>query len=702
VSTAPSLKPLPIAGPRKGPRWPWLARARLAVQAAVFAGFVVQGVLYYTARFRPLGNLLPFTAYESVGYEVVSSALLAWGALFLVTMVFGRLVCGWLCPLGFFQDAGERLLARLGVKLRRPVEQPRAARALLAAVVLGHFAVMPLLASPVRVWRLDLHFREPWLLGFPFRAGLFALDLALVFALIGIVLPLVFGPRPYCKLVCETGLLLDRAGAHALGRIRRNAGFERDVCISCQKCASVCPQGIDVFEEVHLFDQVVNTDCVACLRCVDACPVDVISYSLRKRVHDTGKAAGYLAARRARPHDLPRYALTAAGAAAGGWFGLVRLPPSTFHTYLLFASLGGLAGWLAWRGSEALAGGRLSEDAIAEMALSQVDRERARNLPPLSNKEKARLGPARAVRAWVVPAVALVLAAIAALVAGILASVPPRIGQLAEMPAARRTPAAREAEGVLHVGLAPFLSADELELAYGGLAGWLAPRTRREVRLFEARSYGGLAQAVEDGRLDAAIVPPAAYVALRRRGGAARAILQSRSGGRATYDALIVAREGGPAALGDLRGKRVAFTSLDSLSGYIAPVALLRASGISPADLGEAVLAGDHSSALALLAAGEVDAAATFDGALAAFRAKRPDAPLRALATIPDLPYDVVLVDAALAAPTAAALRGAFLDIARSPSAAPLRAGLARAGVDGFDDVDEGSFAAVERMIAGE
>ena len=141
----PALKPLPMApaalagpaGPRKGPRWPWLDRARLFVQAAVLAGFVAQALLYHVWNVRPLGNLLPFVAYESLGRTVVSSALLAWGALFVLTAIFGRFVCGWLCPLGFFQEAGERLLRRLGAKLPPPTSQPRLSRGLLAAVVIA-------------------------------------------------------------------------------------------------------------------------------------------------------------------------------------------------------------------------------------------------------------------------------------------------------------------------------------------------------------------------------------------------------------------------------------------------------------------------------------------------------------------------------------------------------------------------------------
>ena len=69
---------------------------------------------------------------------------------------------------------------------------------------------------PVRVWQFDWLYREPWLLGFPFRIGLFTLDLVLMFVVLGLVLPYFFGPRPYCKLVCETGYLFEVDAASEL------------------------------------------------------------------------------------------------------------------------------------------------------------------------------------------------------------------------------------------------------------------------------------------------------------------------------------------------------------------------------------------------------------------------------------------------------------------------------------------------------
>jgi phosphate/phosphite/phosphonate ABC transporter binding protein len=670
------------------------------VQALVFSGFLAQGFLYYLAGFRPLGNVLPFMAYESLGHGVVSSALLVWAAIFLVTAVFGRVVCGWLCPIGFLQDAGERVLRALKVPLPPPTTQPRVVRVVLAALVLCHYTLLPLLASPVRLWQLDLHFREPWLLGFPFRAGLFAADLALVFVVVGIVLPLAFGPRGYCKLVCETGLLLDLSARWSFGKIRRNEGFDRNTCIACSKCAKICPQGIDVFEEVHLFDRVVSGDCIGCLQCTNDCPNDTIVYSLRKRVSDVGRVAGYLATRQARFEDLPRHVLTGAGAILGGYVGLIALPPSYFHTYLLFASLGGVFGWLVWRCVAALAGRALSPEALAAVARPQAEREAAGDLPALTNKEKMKAVPATRRRGTELVGAAASLAVIGALVLGIIRVVPPRIAPLSELSLAHRQPEARAADHIVAFGVPPVLAQGELELAYGPLGSYLAHRLGASVRLVTTESYGSLARAVERGEVDAAILPPVSLAALRRRvGDSLIVIAQVVNSGRLAYEAEIVARGDGPARLEELRGQRVAFTSLDSLSGWVAPVRSLAEHGVGLSDLGETMLAGNHSAALAALASGRVDAAATYDEALRNFSAEHPDARLRVLATISGLPNEFVVARAGLSPEVSAALGATLIRIESDATALAVRAGLERVSGGCFAPVSSSSLAAADNWL---
>ncbi|MBK7857353.1 MAG: PhnD/SsuA/transferrin family substrate-binding protein [Archangiaceae bacterium] len=648
---------------------PLMQKVRFGVQAAIFAGFLAQALLFYLASLRPFGSMLPFMAYDSLGHLVVSSTLVVWATLFLAVFIFGRFACGWLCPIGFLQDVGEKVLRALKVQLPKPVRQANVVRYGMAALVLGHFIVMPVLAMPVRVWQFDWLYREPWLLGFPFRAGLFTLDLLLLFTVVGLVLPYFFGPRPYCKLVCETGLLFDFTSRYAFGRVRRNEGFERDTCLSCQRCSNICPQGINVFEEVHLFDRVVSSGCISCMQCVNTCPNETIVYSLRKKAADTGRVVGYLAALQTRAVDLPRYVLTAAFAFAGAWLGFVVLPPSYFHTYAMFSALGGLAGFLVWKGVAVVFAPWLSR-WFPETAVSQVEKEKAARLVPLSPEERRTTegGGSPRTRKLVAAVGACVFVGAWVAVALVSWQVPGRIGTLDELPAQR-------ASGQFFFGVPTETSAEATQKTYSGLRDALGGKVSDDVRVWRGDSYGALAVALEHEKLDAAFLPAAAAHALLRRA-PVHVIAQVQVKGSTTYSGMLVARsEVAPTPEG-LRGTRVALGQMDSLSGYLAPVWWLERQGVKLQDLGEVVFAANHTHALSLLASGRVEVAATFESAVRGYLEKNPGAKVQVLKRFNKLPNSVLVTRASMGEAEREKVLAAFMSVFADADAEHARDGL--------------------------
>jgi ABC-type phosphate/phosphonate transport system substrate-binding protein len=172
-------------------------------------------------------------------------------------------------------------------------------------------------------------------------------------------------------------------------------------------------------------------------------------------------------------------------------------------------------------------------------------------------------------------------------------------------------------------------------------------------------------------------------------------VAQVLASGRLAYEAEIVARADGPATLEELRGQRVGFTSLDSLSGWVAPIRNLAEHGVDPSDLGEVMLAGNHSAALAALAKGRVDAAATYDEALRNFSAEHPDARLRVLGTIQGLPNEFVVARSGLSV----ALGEALVHLEADTAALPVRAALERVSGGGFAPVSSSSLAAADAWL---
>lgn len=101
-------------------------------------------------------------------------------------------------------------------------------------------------------------------------------------------------------------------------------------------------------------------------------------------------------------------------------------------------------------------------------------------------------------------------------------------------------------------------------------------------KLAVTSSYAQLVDALAEGDLDIAWLPPVAYVRAVRSG-AARLMLTLERDGRRSYAAAVVTRvSDGPSRLDELHGLRVAWLDPWSAAGYLVPRCMLRAAGVEP------------------------------------------------------------------------------------------------------------------------
>jgi ABC-type phosphate/phosphonate transport system substrate-binding protein len=92
---------------------------------------------------------------------------------------------------------------------------------------------------------------------------------------------------------------------------------------------------------------------------------------------------------------------------------------------------------------------------------------------------------------------------------------------------------------------------------------------------------------------------------------------------------VLIARRGdAPAELSEVAGRRAAFNSRDSLSGYVALIAEMREEGV-PIDAVEWVETGSHRASVRAVAAGKADLAAIDAVCWALARRLEPDAAAR-------------------------------------------------------------------------
>lgn len=197
------------------------------------------------------------------------------GTMMLFGVVFGRLVCGFVCPFGFIQD----LLHKIPVKkIKMPQKIDRALRFLKYAVLLIFVIILPIFLNDR--YGMSAPYFCKWICpagtlegGFPLLlkneslrsvAGfLFGWKTAI---LIVILIASVFIHRFFCKYLCPLGAFYALFNKFSLYRLN----VDKEKCTDCKKCESICPMNVEITKNIN------SAECIRCGKCKAACPTFAI------------------------------------------------------------------------------------------------------------------------------------------------------------------------------------------------------------------------------------------------------------------------------------------------------------------------------------------------------------------------------------------------------------------------------------------
>ena len=189
-------------------------------------------------------------------------------AVFLIaTLFFGRVFCGYFCPLGAIQEWICNLGIKLGIKkeFEFPEKIDKYLRYLkyivLAVVVYFSFYLGDLIFRNYDPYNALMHF------GQEFEEKIVAYILLLIVIVISL-----FSKNIWCRYFCPLGAFFAIFKKISFFRIKR----DKDTCISCGICDKKCPAGLKIMTA----DKVDSTDCISCGKCVGNCLKNSLSFRI--------------------------------------------------------------------------------------------------------------------------------------------------------------------------------------------------------------------------------------------------------------------------------------------------------------------------------------------------------------------------------------------------------------------------------------
>ena len=206
-----------------------------------------------------------FSHLDALFAEGWQEILAFFGTFIVCSVLLGRVLCGFICPLGFIQDVVHEARQALHIEGISLNERMYAVLRLVKWVMLIIFLGIGFIGGNFCDF-CPAAAVSPALAGFKLSLGLGG------FIMVIVLVSGFFKRRCFCN-VCPLGFILGLTHKISLFKLKKNAV----ACTECGACYEACPMGIkSIFTERDGKDikkiDVTTSDCIMCGDCVRRCP----------------------------------------------------------------------------------------------------------------------------------------------------------------------------------------------------------------------------------------------------------------------------------------------------------------------------------------------------------------------------------------------------------------------------------------------
>ncbi len=260
------------------------------IKIRTISQIIVLGIILFLAfthqqygieKASPIHAYCPFGALEGILTYIFSgqfimklyrSNFILLAIFTLLTIFFGRVFCGFFCPLWAISERLRSLGRKLWIKrdLELPAKLDKYFRYIkyivLLVIVYFSFRETALVFDSYDPFSAFAH------LGNEFEELIFAYSV-----LAFVVITAFFSKWRWCRYLCPLWAFFWIIKKLNLFKLKR----DNNTCISCGICTRSCPANLKIKTE----DQITHPDCISCMECVNDCPKNSLDiYILGKKI----------------------------------------------------------------------------------------------------------------------------------------------------------------------------------------------------------------------------------------------------------------------------------------------------------------------------------------------------------------------------------------------------------------------------------
>lgn len=213
--------------------------------------------------------LSPYLIFQGLAEGIIAGCFIFFILLFILSLFFGRLYCGWICPVGGLQEICTTAVKKKAKGGKRNLIKYFIWTPWIASVIILFFAKGG--TKKIDVFYQTFH-------GISIAEPAAYIIYYLVVGVI-VIMSFVGGKRAFCHYGCWMApfMVLGNKVSHLIRIPSFRLSVDKDKCINCGICSKNCLMSLKVNEMVQK-GSIENSECILCGNCADTCPKGVIKY----------------------------------------------------------------------------------------------------------------------------------------------------------------------------------------------------------------------------------------------------------------------------------------------------------------------------------------------------------------------------------------------------------------------------------------